>query len=83
MNLGNRVGRIRLQSRDLPLEDGAAAVILVAEVNIDGVDTDSPGCNQRAFDKAMRIALEIIAVLKGPGFAFIDVDRHQARRGLH
>ena len=30
----------------------------------------------------MRIALEVEAVLEGAGLAFVDVDRHQARRRL-
>ena len=30
----------------------------------------------------MRIALEVVAVLERAGLAFVDVDRHQPRRGL-
>ena len=36
---------------------------------------------ERAFEEAMRIALEIVAILERPRLALVDVDRHQARRG--
>ena len=82
MDRRDRAGRIRLERGDLALEDRAAAVIFVAEVNIDRLDADSPRRDQRAFEKAMRIALQIVAVLECPRLALVDVDRHQARRGL-
>src|SRR5688572_1586726 len=57
MNLWQRARRIRLERRNLAFEDGAAAVILVAEVNVDRVDADGPRRDQRALDESMRIAL--------------------------
>ena len=79
---GMRVRRIRLQRRDLALEDRAAAVILVAQVDVDRVDADRPRRDQRAFEKAVRIALEVVAVLERARLALVDVDRQQARRRL-
>ncbi len=38
--------------------------------------------DQQAFEEAVRIALEVGAVLEGAGLALVDVDRHQARRRL-
>ena len=43
MNRRDRARRIRLQRGDLPLENRAAAVILVAQVDVDLVDADRPG----------------------------------------
>ena len=43
---------------------------------------DHPGGDQHAFDEAMRIELEIVAVLERAGLALVAVDRHQARRRL-
>ena len=79
MELGNPARRIRLERRELALEDGAAAVILVAQVDIDGVDANRPGGDDRAFEKAMRVALEVVAILERARLALVDVDRHQAR----
>ena len=80
MELGNRARRVGLKSGELALEDGAAAVILVAQVDVDGVDADRPGRDDRAFEKPVRIALEVVAILERARLAFVDVDRHQARR---
>ena len=57
-------------------------MIFVAQVNIDRVDADSPGGDQRAFEKSVRIALQIVAILECSWLAFVDVDCHQTRRGL-
>ena len=75
-----RARRIRLQRRELLLEDRAAAVILVAQVDIDGIDADRPGGDDGAFEEPMRIALEVVAILERARLALVDVDRHQARR---
>ncbi len=40
------------------------------------------GADQHALEKAMRIALEIPAVLEGAGLALVAIDRHQPRPGL-
>jgi hypothetical protein len=82
MDRRDRIGRIRLKRGNFTLEDRAATVILVAQVNIDCVDTNSPGRNERAFQKTMRIAFQVVAVLERARLAFVDVDRHQTRRGF-
>src|SRR5688500_1116234 len=79
MNRRNGVWRVGVQRRDLALEDLAAAVILVAKINVDGIDADRPGCDQSAFEKTVRIALEVITILERPRLALIDVDRQQPR----
>jgi hypothetical protein len=38
--------------------------------------------DQHAFEKAVRVALQVETVLEGAGLAFVDVDGHQARGGL-
>ena len=77
-----RARRIALQRRDLAREQRAARGVLVAQVDVDLVDADGPGGDQHAFEEAVRIALEVVAVLERAGLAFVDVDRHQPRRRL-
>src|SRR5579871_3631230 len=77
-----RVRGSRLKRRDLTLQNGAAAMILVAQVNVDGVDADRPCRDQRALEKTVRIPLQIVTVLEGSRLPFVDIDRHQARRRL-
>ena len=60
----------------------AAAVVFVAQVDVDGLGADHLGGDQQAFEEAVRVALQVGAVLEGAGLAFVDVHRHQARRGL-
>src|SRR5207247_5862265 len=74
--------RIFLQRGDFLFQDRAAAMVLVTKIDVDLVDADRPGRDERALDEAVRIALEIPAVLEGAGLALVDVDRHQARRRL-
>src|SRR5688572_15265844 len=78
----DRIRRIRLQSRDLVLEDRPAAVILVAQVDINRLEADSPCRDEGAFEEAVRIALEVEAVLERPGCSLVDVNRQQARSRL-
>ena len=82
MNRRQRARRIRLQRRDLALENRAAAVILVAQVDVDLGDAHRPRGDERAFEEAVRIALEVVAVLERARLALVDVDRHQSRRRL-
>ena len=56
--------------------------IFVAYVEVGVCGLDDPRGDQHALDKAMRIALEVITVLEGAGFAFVAIDRKQARRRL-
>ena len=39
-----------------------------------------PRRDDRAFEEAMRVAFEVVAILERARLAFVDVDRHQARR---
>ncbi len=43
---------------------------------------DHPGGDQHALDEAVRIALQVVAVLEGAGLALVAVDREQPRRRL-
>ena len=74
--------RVGLQRRDLRGEGLAAAVVLVAQVDVDAIDADRPGRDQHALEKAMRIGFEQNAILERSRLAFVDVDGHQPRRGL-
>ena len=56
--------------------------ILVADIDVDVRRLDHPGGDQHAFDEAVGIAFEIMAVLEGAGLALVGVDRHQAGRRL-
>ena len=57
-------------------------MVLVAQVDVAGLGPHHMGGDQHAFKKAVRVALEVSAVLEGAGLALVDVDGHQARRGL-
>ncbi len=56
--------------------------VFVADVDVDLVRLHDPGGDQHAFDEAVRVLLEIVAVLEGAGLALVGVHRHQARRRL-
>ena len=56
--------------------------IFVADIEISVGGLDDPGRDQHALDEAMRIALEIIAILERARLAFVAIDREQARRRL-
>src|ERR1700736_1430068 len=69
----------RLELGYLGEQDVAALGIFVAQVEIDVGSLDRPGADQHALEHAMRIGLEIVAVLEGAGLALVGVDRHQPR----
>jgi hypothetical protein len=71
-----------LQLGQFGLQQGAAAVVFVAQVDVDAADAHRPGGNQHAFQKTVRVAFQQHTVLEGAGFAFVDVHGHQARRRL-
>src|SRR5262249_42032140 len=82
MKLRNPAWRILTKAVELALQEGAAAVILVTEVDINVIDPDGPGGDNRAFEKTMRVAFEVIAVLERSGLALVDIDRHHPRSGF-
>ena len=49
--------------------------IFVADVDVDFRRFDHPGRDQHALDEAMRIPLEIVAVLEGTRLALVGIDR--------
>src|SRR6185436_21171545 len=65
---------------ELALQNGAAAVILVAQVDINVIDPHRPARNDRTLEKPVRVAFEVVAVLERPRLAFVDVDRQEPRR---
>ena len=69
----------RFERGDLPLEQHAALRVFVAQIDIDVARLDRPGADQHAFEEAVRIGLEEIAVLEGAGLALVGIDRHQPR----
>jgi hypothetical protein len=44
-------------------------VVFVAQVDVDVVDAHGPRGNQHPFEEAMRIALEVVAILERAGLA--------------
>ena len=79
--------RVRRKARgfdlgDLDLEQRADLRVFVAQVDVDVLRLDRPRAQQHAFEEAVRIGLEEIAILEGAGLALVGVDRHEARRRL-
>ena len=77
INGRQRARRIGLQSRDFMLQNGAAAVVFVAQINVASVYADHLRGDQHAFQKAVRVSLQIRAVFERSGLAFINVDCHK------
>ena len=67
---------------DLLGEHAAAAGVLIAQIDINRLGLDGPGGDQRALQEAVRVALQVMAVLEGAGLALVDVDGHEPRFGL-
>src|SRR5688572_27184194 len=78
-------GGIVAQGGKLALEQLAARVVFVAQVDVDVLDADRPCGDEHPFDEAMRVALEVVAVLERAGLALVDVHRHEpwSRLGAH
>ncbi len=77
----------RDQARGDQLIDGLAqhpmqAGILVAQVDIERAGLHRPGADQGPLQEAVRLALQVMAVLEGAGFALVGVDHRIARAGL-
>src|SRR5262245_3362956 len=68
-----------LERRDLAAQDLEHRGVLVAHIEIDALRLDGVRRDQRAFERAMRVALEKPAVLERAGLALVAVDRHEAR----
>src|SRR6185295_8114725 len=75
-------GLVLLQFSQFPLQDGAAAGVFVPQVDPDLAHARAPGRHQHALEKTVRVALKVVAVLEGARLALVDIDRHDARRGL-
>src|SRR5690606_26905252 len=72
----------RLDFRDLPEQDLAHGRVFVAQVDVDRLGLDRPRGDQRALEEAVRIALQVVAVLDRAGLALVGVDREVARLRL-
>ncbi|MNX85972.1 hypothetical protein D3C86_1178300 [compost metagenome] len=83
MDLGQAGHRRRgAQLRQRLGQHGAAARVLIAQVDIDGGHAGHARSHQHALQEAMRIALQVDAVLERARLAFVDIDGHQAWRRL-
>ena len=69
----------RLERGDLGAQDLQHRRIFVAHVEINALGLDRMGGDQRPFQRAVRIAFQIDAILERAGFALVAVDRHQPR----
>ncbi len=67
---------------DFAVEDFQHGWIFVAHVDVDVFCFHRPGGNERAFEQAVRIVLEVMPVLEGAGLAFVAVYRHQPWAGV-
>src|SRR5690606_27555118 len=74
-----RAGRIVLQRLDLLLENRADTGVFVAPVDVDLGNLHRPGGDDHALEETVRIAFEVVTILEGARFAFVDVDRHHPR----
>jgi hypothetical protein len=82
LDVGQRARRVGQQRVQLTLQQAAAVVVLVAQIEVDGLGARHLRGDQHAFEEAVRVALQVETVLEGAGLAFVDVDGHQARRRL-
>jgi pyrimidine deaminase RibD-like protein len=82
LDVGQRARRVGQQRVQLALQQAAAVVVLVAQIEVDGLGAHHLRGDQHAFEEAVRVALQVETVLEGAGLAFVDVDGHQARGGL-
>ena len=61
----------------LSFQQVAAAVVFVAQIKVDFFDAHDPSSYQHAFQKSMRIALQIGSIFEGARLALVDVHHHQ------
>src|SRR6267143_424003 len=82
VNRRQRARRAVFQPQQFLFQNRTAASIFVPEVDVDLAHARAPGGDQHALEKAVRIALEVPAVLEGSRLALVDVHRHETRLGL-
>ncbi len=75
-------GRVGEERGEFLLEQRARRVVLVAQVDPDALDAHRPGRDEHAFEHAVRVRAQQLAVLHRADLAFVDVHHHVARRGL-
>ncbi len=69
-------------SCNLAREDLAAFRIFIAKVDVNCLRLDRPRPDQHAFEDAVRIGFDMIAILESPRLSFICVHRHHPRAGF-
>ena len=72
----------RLDFGDLAQQHLPDARVLVAQIDVGRLGLDRPGRDQHPLEEAVRVALEIVAILEGAGLALVGVDREIARLRL-
>ena len=75
MNARVRDEPLGFQSGDFKVQQIPDLWILIAEIEITILGLHDPGGDQHAFQRAMRIAFEIVPVLESSGLALVGVDR--------
>jgi hypothetical protein len=75
---------IAVQSFALQVRDGldeylAYRRVFVAQIDVDRFGIDGPRGYQHALEKAVRVALQVVAVLERTGLALVRIHRHQSR----
>ena len=74
MQFGVRRQTRVFKSGDLVFQHEPKLGVFVTDVDICLARLDNPGSNQHAFDEAVRIALEIVAILESARLAFVGID---------
>ena len=75
-------GRVSLQLGDFQLKHLAAAMVLITQVEVAGINAHHLCSDQHTLQKTVWVALQVSAVFEGTGLALVDVHRHDTRRGL-
>ena len=82
VNGGQRAWRVGLQARDFALQNRAATVVFVAQVDVARVNAHHLRGHQHALQETVRITLQVGAVLEGAGLTFVNIHRHEFGRRL-
>ena len=67
----------RAELRHLAQQNFTDERVFVTEVDVDRLRLDRPRGDEDAFEEAVRVAVQVIAVLERAGFALVRVHRHQ------